>query len=361
LKKNRIGLITTHSALNYGAALQAYATTKILKNFGEVVVVDYVGDQIAFESRLIRIDLRIRSILSAIKDIFRFKNRYITKAKFKSFAESCLRPIVELPDVHKLDVLVCGSDQIWNPSCVSKNLKILDAYFLEVAGFAGKKMSISSSAGGHAFGSTDLIKVKDILAKFDFVSVREKSLQRQLESAGLTNVSHFLDPTLLVEDDVWDMIKAPLDLPKEYILVYSVPKLPQLFRVLDQVKANLGIPVIMIEQGLYRGKNIDFISRSCGPEEFVEYFRNATYVVTDSFHGMCFSLIMKVKFLIVTAEPHSTRIDSLSRITNTANRVLQDCSVLTDNLIETEVDFEEVSAFLSQHRENNIRELVEKF
>jgi len=90
--------------------------------------------------------------------------------------------------------------------------------------------------------------------------------------------------------------------------------------------------VIAIDQGLSAGARVDKHIRDAGPEELLSLFSGADFVVTDSFHGVCFSINLERPFVALSPGIHSNRVESLLSLTG-----------LSDRYIDNELDFEEVS------------------
>ena len=58
--------------------------------------------------------------------------------------------------------------------------------------------------------------------------------------------------------------------------------------------------------------------------DFLNYFKNAEYVFTDSFHGLVFSLIFKRKCGVTLPHNFSNRITSLLELVNGKDFIISD-------------------------------------
>lgn len=87
-------------------------------------------------------------------------------------------------------------------------------------------------------------------------------------------------------------------------------------------------------------------------EDFLSLIKNATYVVTDSFHATAFSINFNTQFMIVFPEKYSTRVKSILEITNLQSRIVDDYNDVS--LANYEVDFDEANKILAEERRKAI-------
>lgn len=363
----KIALITIHNANNYGAILQTYATFKILSKFGDVEIIDYDNKHISISLDLIRLKLTPHGILGLGKDIFRIIPRSSAIKKFKSFSNKYLKLSnkidknnIKLP---KYDVYICGSDQIWNPSCISAINKIDDIYFLSFAPKGSKKISYASSLGNYRFNNEEQNIVNRLLNDFKYVSIRENDGKKHLESFLNKEIKHVLDPTLLLCKDDWiKQFKLNKNEKNEkYILVYSVPKSKLIKDAIVYYSNKLNLPVIALDQNLSMGTKVDQHIRDAGPIEYLNLFLNASFIITDSFHGTCFSLNFKKQFVSIKAGKFSNRIESLLSSINLQNRIAQTNNDFENIKEITDEEYSKSLELLSKYRDESIEYLKECF
>jgi hypothetical protein len=341
----KIALLTIQNANNYGAVLQAFAMQEVLKRYGEVEIVNYENRHISRSFDLVRVKPSFHGLLGTGKDIFRLFPRYRAIKKFKQFiaakfhlTESMTHADLLNGKIPKYDVYVAGSDQIWNPICVNGRGVIDSAYFLDFAPSEAKKISFASSIGGHKYSEAEAGQVKQLLARFEQLAVREKDTQTYLQNLLARPVHHVLDPTLLLNSEEWlDAADLSNNIGKaDYILLYTVPKIPLIREAVDFFAEKLGLRVISLEQSLTAGARVDEQIRDAGPKEFIELFANASFVVTDSFHGTCFALNFKKSFVSVSSGKHSNRIESLLQLVGLEERLVKNHQDLAN--ISVDVD-----------------------
>lgn len=331
----KIALVTIQNANNYGAVLQAFAMQEVLKRYGEVEIVNYENRHISRSFDLVRVKPSFHGVLGTGKDIFRLFPRYRAIKKFKQFiaekfhlTKSMTHADLLNGKILKYDVYVAGSDQIWNPMCVNEKGVIDPTYFLDFAPLEAKRISFASSIGGHKYSEAEASQAKKLLAGFEQLAVREKDTQIYLEKLLNRPVHHVLDPTLLLNREKWlDAAEVSSDIGKsDYILLYTVPKAPLIREAVDFFSEKLGLRVISLEQSLTAGARVDEQIRDAGPKEFIELFANASFVITDSFHGTCFALNFSKPFVAVSSGKHSNRIESLLQLVGLEERLVKESS-----------------------------------
>jgi hypothetical protein len=328
--KMKISLITTHNANNYGAILQTFATQEVLKQYGTVTIINYENKHLSISLNLVRFLPTVHGLLGVAKDIFRLLPRYRVLKRFQDFFDEyfILSSLVKKDHIESLsesyDVYVAGSDQIWNPACVSKLRKIDSVYFLGFVPNEKIKISYASSMGGYKYSESEAVAVKELLSGFDSISVREKDTKNYLENILGRRVEHVLDPTLLLSKEQWlnSLGIQRESEPERYILFYCVPKLQGIREIAKYYREKLGIKLIALDQGLSSGVKVDKHIRDAGPREFIALFENAEFIITDSFHGTCFSINFGKPFVVYTEGMHSNRIKSILEITGLKHRLL---------------------------------------
>jgi hypothetical protein len=366
----KIALITIHYGTNYGAVLQAFATKKILSRYGEVETINYGNPRLQYKSNLIRFEPSIQGIKMMIHDILRLKDRNKVVNQFKKFIESNLnmnssklvtRQDIQTGAINDFDVYVCGSDQIWNPNVISKDGELDPIYFLNFANKLAKKISYASSMGGYRFRDSKKAKIKDLLKDFTTISVRESDDQEMLSQLLEREVFHVLDPTLLLSKEEWfEILKIDKNYrsqKEDYILVYVVQKTPLLKKVVKFVVNKLGNKkVVIIDQAFKPFINTNLHIRDAGPLEFIELFANARFIITDSFHGVCFSINFKNPFVAVRpAWLGVNRIESLLNLLGLKNKLLNDEKDI--DKLSVDFNYESLEEQLQEERAKSIKVL----
>lgn len=362
----KIALITIHNANNYGAILQAYATKKILSQYGSVSTINYVNPYLAYHLDLVRFRWSKHGIKMALHDTLRIYFRYRAINKFKNFLHTSMnltypmtREDIINNRLNDFDVYVCGSDQIWNPDIVSAEKKIDTTYFLDFAPGDAKKISYASSAGAHIYTGPEAEQVKNLLHDFEMISVREKGTMAMLETLLKRRIYHVVDPTLLLSKNDWvKSFGIELDnrqgIPKhKYMLLYSVPKTPLVRKAVDYFARKLNLKVVALDQGLNPPAKVDVHIKDAGPKEFIKLFLNAENIVTDSFHGVCFSVNFGKQFIAVSPKGRANRTESFLAMLD-----LEEKLVDTEEQFRTfnfDIEFNRIEPKLIELRNNALR------
>lgn len=343
----KIALITLHWANNYGASLQVFATVKALSKYGEVSVIDYRNSYTSKGMTWIRLGTRLRDILRIGKDLFRLLPRYRVIKKFENFSYEYLNLTPGLDndeDFKKLakeyDLFISGSDQIWNPKIVNEDGVLDTRYFLDFA-IGKRKISYASSIGTYRYNEEEMAQVISLLNHYDYLSVREKDSSQYLSKLLNRDVSHVLDPTLLHSKDEWLQFFNIQDNEDEkpYILVYALKKDLLLKQIVEETQKQLEMRIITIDQDPFTNFKNDRHIKDAGPDEFVKLFAQASFVITNSFHGTCFSINFNIPFIVTTPPTSINRIESLLTAVGAQNRIMADSSNLSA-LIENQIDFD---------------------
>lgn len=367
MKKNKIGLISTHNVNNYGAILQTFALSKVLSNYGTTKIINYDNKHISASMRLVRMHLSMKGILSFIKDLLRLLPRYRVIKKFKQFQKSymVLTEKMELENIKFFDFsdfthLVAGSDQIWNPACMTSDSSIDETYFLNFSHNI-RKISYASSLGSYIFNDIEQRTVRKNLIDFEHISVREEDAKIQLEKILNRKVDHVLDPTLLLSQKDWvDLFGLQKDKYREkFILLYSVPHTKLLKNICNHFASKLNLPIYSINQNPFSSIKISRHIKSAGPKEFLDLFFNAEFVITDSFHGVCFSTNFNKNFIVAKPEGLSNRIESFLKSVGLSNRMISSNDELYQ--IKRFIKFQTVNLLLSKQREKSKNFLKNSF
>ena len=337
-EKIKIGVLSLQAVNNYGSLLQALATQRLFEKDGRVDVFfyDYYPDSTRFFGLIKHWTnwnpLKIIIILPTIMrwhHIFydyRKKNLNITDNRYYESNDFKNRPI-------KCDALCIGSDQVWNSIW---NKGILPELYLNFAEKDVYKFSFASSFGRENISNDEVKITKQWLNSFNRISVRENSANIILkEQYNITNAEVLLDPTLLISAEEWRKIKKTTKKRNKYILVYNLFRSRNFDNYARKIADESNLELVRIcfryDQLIRVGKSVLLPSIST----FLDLIDNAEYILTDSFHGVAFSINFN-KYPICYLPPvFSTRIvDFLSRI-GAEERVVKsenDFSILDKNM-----------------------------
>jgi hypothetical protein len=342
----KIALITIHHANSYGGTLQALASQNVLSKYGDVNIIDYKSKELENTLKLIRVDSSPRSIFRAGKDFFRIIPRRRLIAKFREFMRVHYNLSPACQDLQELqtlssdfDCVVCGSDQIWNPMITGE----LDLNYMLVFSRAKKKISFSSSAGSYHYNDEEELKVRKALSTFDCISVREEDTARKLRiMLGNQKVDHTLDPTLMLNKQEWmkslKLSNKVSSSDDKYILVYTLKKDALIRETINRIRSILGLRVVAIDQDPFLGYKSDRHIMDASPVDYVSLFANASFVITNSFHGTAFALNFGIPFVTALPESGLNRIKGLLDKVGLGDRLVSRLSDI-DPVMVKPIDF----------------------
>ncbi len=363
----KIGLITIHKIFNYGSALQTYALQTKLNEFlgnDSCRIINYVypgkkhivNDSDNFFKRFCKI------ILFHSKNILRNVVFFLRNEQFNSFwkkyyflTEKCdHRNIKNL--TKDFDILVCGSDQIWNTRYTNG-----DSVFL--LDFADEKQvcfSYASAIGQSHIHETDRELFKTHLTKFRAIGIRDYAVKNELSNLLQKPVFSVCDPTLLLSKEQWDCLVEQSKYKNKngyillYILKYSFDPWPEINTLIESIRKKYNLPVISIysdrkQNFLYSYKMLHGIS----VEDFICLIRNSSFVVTTSFHGTCFSIIYKKNFYTVISDiTKDSRVYDLLKAIGLENRAIEK-SNLKNHIKVSDIQWNEKDSICEKYINNS--------
>ena len=353
----KIGILTFHCALNYGAVLQTYGLQEYLKCLGhEVSVIDYRPAYLTDQYNVFKWywnpdDSIVRNVMLLIRNLIVLPVRLKRKKRFADFIGKYLnirqyRPNGGLSD---FDAFVFGSDQIWNPKLTQGFDKVFFGFFPDACG--KKLISYAASAGSveciQPYENTFL----SMLSAYTHVSSREQSvaewIHRHLPE---TKCYVTLDPVLLADKSVFTSIADKKKSREPYLLIFKLAA-DEPDTVSDIAKKIAGQKRLHILElvSVEYVRNLSAIS-SATLERFISLFRDASYVITTSYHGMVFSMLFEKDFNYIGLQGRSIeRIDYLLSELGLSNRKV----VPGSDAIADTIDYEKVNLILQKKRDDS--------
>lgn len=355
----KISVITLQTVRNYGSALQAFATQNILENAGfEVEFVNYIRKDVCDENLIKTWTQNDIWIKKAIKSAILYPTVKKWRKVFNGFLEKNLnstsRKYTDDDDFKKYpieaDIYCTGSDQVWNSSW---NKGIIKPLFLNYAPDNKKKISLAASFGKNELNKFEIDETKKLLERYDSISVRESSGIRILESLGIHNAIHVLDPTMIVSKEFWQKNMGKRLIKEDYVLIYQLNSDKKFDDYAKEFAKRKGMKLVRMctryDQVLKSGHSILI------PEvlEFVSLLNYASYVITDSFHATAFSINLNKEFICIYPHEFSSRIDSILKIMHLENRHLQSFSNF--DICNTSINYKNVKEILDEKRDNTYK------
>jgi len=348
--KLRVGIITFHSALNYGAVLQGYALCRALREMGaEAEIIDYRCKAIQEEYCLIN----TRSVRSLLKSILSLGFVMTRKRMFGRFLKNYKTDLCfnkeNISQVNGKYHIITGSDQVWNPLIT----KYDSVYLLDFVK-SGYKVAYAASLG---FLSTnrDFDDYFQYLHNFDRISVREEDGEKYVKDmCMIKDVKRIIDPTFLLNRESWFRIseKAVKRTPKcIYILLYMQGRQEYSVDFAKRLAKEADCKIIAIHGYVQKVKGCINI-RNASPEEFLNLIYYAKHVVTTSYHGLALSIILNKSVfyeLSKTNESINQRFYTLEHIFDIGERRLMDSEIRNVNEYEP-INYKRINQIIEEEQ-----------
>lgn len=352
----KIGILTFHRAYNYGAVLQAYALKSVLNDLGaEAEIVDYACPQVD-------LDHHPKYTLKKFgfpKALISFYGRFVKSFAFETFKKEKLcagkeytkGTIKETTGMY--DLFITGSDQIWS----DKFSGFDTTFLLDFVDDNTKKYSYAASFGFSQFPEEKKDIYQKYLGEFMKISVREQSAVDMLkDECGLDSFVS-LDPTLILGADKWKRFCKKPDINKKYILIYTIQPPVDLINYAKRLSEETGCELLYLNNSYKQYREIKHI-RLVSPEEYVGWFANAEYVLTNSFHGTAFSLIFNRNLVaeIKTQKSTNTRSRDVLKLCGLDHRILTGDY---HKFALSEINWNEVNSKIEEQKEKSVSYLRE--
>ena len=307
MNKSRIGILTMHRVQNYGSALQAYALQEYINRLGyEAELIDYIFPNGKHKQR--------RPLKKVIKStLFKWVFALPLLRKSKRFARfyseyyNCSEQQFDNPRClmqydYPYDVLITGSDQVWNPIHILTDT----SFFLPFAHPHTPKIAYAPSFSVASVPEEFDATLRSYIESYSHISVREKSGIDIVQALTNKEVSMVCDPTLLLTKEDWSALAEQSDYKIEgpyilvYVLSYAYNPYPEINAIIERVQQELGLPLILLDAPIMdmKFKNARFI-KDAGPLDFLHLVQHASFIITTSFHGTAFALNFGIPFYSV--------------------------------------------------------------
>lgn len=378
--KNKVALVSCYFKDNYGSLLQTYALQRaLIKNGIDCANIDISGldrvigarkrkyylsqffnytflkqkfGMVALKIRT-KIDRKLKSDISIRRQKFeRFReNFFVMSRPYSDFAQLT-------KNIDGYTDYIVGSDQLWLPVNV-----VGDYYTLNFVPDNINKVSYSTSFGVSVVPEKYKKKYVAFLNRINHLSVREKTGRKLVKELTGRDAELVCDPTLLLTQQEWLDLAAPAGtrVNGDYIFCYFLGKNIIHRKFAERLKAVTGYKIVSInhcdEYVKYSEKFADDIPYDVGPQEFLYLIKNAKYVLSDSFHGTVFSLVMNTPFFSFrrfTANKVSTnsRLDTLLEVVGLTDRILNGDEEI-QLVISSQIHFDKVNSALEDYRQKS--------
>ena len=366
---------------NYGTSLVGYALIKKLQQLGnDVEVINYVKHPTFKEKVVIGINqIRVTGFFNFLKKRFAPKPtnlNYINGIKIRTKAVEAYKERKLIPlfrdyvgfnalqkGSKNYDAIVVGSDQVWLP--LGLKTKFFNLLFVDDN---VRKIAYASSFG---VSEIPLFQKKDTatyLDRFYRISVREQKGKEIVDSLSKKKAEVVADPTMLLDRSEWaeEITSSQVDTSVPYVFFYFLGNNPEARKAANELKAKTGLKIITIrhmDEFVEADEQFgDEAPYDVNPEDFVKYIKDATYVLTDSFHCSAFSIQFQKKFMtfyrftVGAKGGRNSRIDSLFDVLSVPREHIYQGDI---SKIDFSIDWEIVDAKLVALRGESINYIVD--
>ncbi len=357
--KMKIGIVTFYGGSNYGALLQAYGLRIVLEQMGhQVCFIPF-----PFSKRNKYSFYRVchsRSIVAARAKVQTNRDLEIIRDSFLPWL-----PEIKIEDaaslrtaVLDLDACIVGSDQMWNPAwCVCH----LPDVFLQFGKPSMRRIAYSVSLCATSWPDASTERVGEYLRTFAAVSVREASAVPLLKSIGGVTVEWLLDPTLLAGRQVFDDLNkdaSPPSLAEPYIFSYILKSTPSPHTAILIKRSSAAFGGMKVYDQI-ESQHCFGLHAKRTVRDWLHAIKNAQFVVTNSFHGVVFSILFHRPFVCCLGEGTAVAQGMNERLYSFLTRLS-----LMDRIVDTDVfnfsprllpsiDWTQVDACLENWREDS--------
>lgn len=377
----KIGLCLAYKGVNYGMLLQAYATQKVIEKLGyETEIIDYT--RIGYKHIRLTPWLPVYMVAEIIKrkknkknapvlDEIHKKNIEDRKAISNDFIRKELLHKVKCNGILELEkhaaenyngVLV-GSDQIWPPDAAFGNYTTL-----RFAPDSMNKVSYATSLGVSKYPLYCKSSAANFMKRINHISVREEQGKRIINEICDVPVEVVLDPTYLLRKEEWESLISREELIQgKYVLCYFLgaslehKKLARAFAD----KQGLKLVTILSTESVspIDISYADEVITGYGPDKFINLIRGSEYVMTDSFHGLAFSVINNKEFYVFyrtkvgSKNSRNSRIDNILKTWDLHNRLVLNDGTLND-FDMNKIDYNKVNELIENERRRSMEFLI---
>ena len=337
-----IGVIGVWPGLNYGSVLTYYALQKTLKDMGlSPIMLDKPG---------------------ASKDDIETMDNHSRRFARDHFYISKRRLLREMHELNKhCDSFIIGSDQVWNYG-ISRNFG--KSFYFDFVDDDKKKIAYAVSFGHEIDFAppAERVAISRLMRRFDAISVREDTGVRLCKDIYGVEATHVLDPVFIINPEQYHELASRSTCKEEgpYKLSYILDVTPEKKELMLQMSRELGLKLVVLLDGFSDSaernrKLLDLdenIRMHVEVYDWLYYFKNASYVLTDSFHGTSYSILFGKQFLPLTNKRRGyTRFESLARLLNFENRLINDpVEAIQNKKYLEQVNYEHINNIITSER-----------
>lgn len=358
----KIGIVSYNiycNFTNYGSALQSWALYQAIKSIDgyEPRLIDYCPDILADKDPLNPYknmwdkdeDAKrmCRLTMSAIKENYCKFNDFYTNKFIKTRKKYTSANFNEVVYDENIYGFVCGSDTIF---CMDE-FGFDDGYYANYECMKNKSVSYAASFGDALLTEEKCKILNERLQNFKALGLRENMMISYVREHTSVQVQRVLDPTLLLTADNYIEITASEKMEKEkYLLLYSRRYSPEMEDFAEKTAKKNGWKIVEISLRAVNSEKGHRMFYEAGVEEFLSLIKYAEYIVTNSFHGMIFSVQFRKTFVVFSREQCNNKIDEMLDLCGLKDRML----ITGKENFEEKIDYDTVHACINEVRKKSL-------
>ena len=259
----------------------------------------------------------------------------------------------------KADVFVLGSDQVLTRSSLRAFGKL---FLMEFSSDDKKRIAISASCGGDNLEGIDsqIEYIKKQFLRFSKISIREFAGLDVVQKKFGVKDDFMIDPIFFTKrEDYIEIGKEEEQDP--YILAYILDptedKREGILRLAEWT--NLKVKVALDGRKFTHEQNekVMNLPEMTLPEldfkQWLHYYVNASYIITDSFHGTAMALILnKPVIAYANYKRGYPRFQTLIRIFDIGERLIERTSEMSRTLVFQDIDFRKINQKITDYKEH---------
>lgn len=379
MKSKKVCVLTQPLWNNYGALLQAWALQQVVLQAGYEVVTDRFPKRFPsfLSNNIDRAKRIVAHYLLGRKSVNPFPF-YPSRRDWKTIGENTetfVQNNISTVDffegntfpsennIAKFDTFIVGSDQVWRDSYGR-----VESYFCDFAKGKNKKLIAYAASFGLSNWQFDAKRTKNLMrlaADFQAISVRENDAVALCNEYLKKEALNVLDPTLLLNSEDYDKLIEKADLPASEgdMMVYILDKNREKQDLTDRVSRKLNLKPFTVMPDKVLGKDTRYCDSRCvypKVEKWLKGFKDAKFVLTDSFHGMVFSIIYRKPFAVIANKQRGvSRFTSLLSAIGLEDRLFFESDLANLDLIVAKCDFKDAECRLNEMKNLSLQFLIE--
>lgn len=354
----KVAILSMQEVKNYGSFLQAFSLKKHIEQLGHTCeFINIVpGEQLGVykQSKFHKINLLIKR-LWGWDCIKRFQSIYTFQTRFKN---EFLPELGVNSNLEKkcYDIVVIGSDEVFN--CAQKTWFGFSPQLFGEGLNAKKVISYAGSFGATTIQVLEKLGIKERVAQmlttnFSAISIRDENSAKIVKALTGKEPVLNVDPVILND---WKKYMPVTHVPfNNYMIVYTYPGRitdKQEITAIRQYAKKRGLLLISI------GHYFPWVDKTVIPHPFevLAYFRDASCIVTDTFHGSIFSIKNKKTFCTIVRNMNSNKLTFLLKQFELSSRIAQTPNEL-EHILDTPINYNNVNNIIAEETKKGLEYL----